>query len=159
MLGPSWAPGIAQQVKAVVRGPAAPIDILTGHDGCLFRMEVPLTLRPSGGNAGFEPVGWRRTLTMHDAIIGIALAGDGRMCSVHPGIDRVMSEEIREDRAAPPLRDPLSPLDEGPILALHRGLEPPCHLQEDPWTGRMLVERPQEQRMITVVETLTVGGV
>jgi hypothetical protein len=58
-----------------------------------------------------------------------------------------------KDRAdTPPLRDPLSPLDEGPILRLHRGLKPPCPLQEDPWTGRLLAERPQEQRLIKVVK-------
>jgi hypothetical protein len=59
-----------------------------------------------------------------------------------------MQEEIGEDGAeTAPLRHPLAPLDEGAILAVHGGLEPPCHRQADPWTGRVLPERPQEQRM------------
>ena len=75
--------------------------------------------------------------------IGIALEGDGGLFPLHPGIERIMQEEIGKDRAdTTPLRDPLSPLDEGAILALHGGLEPPCHIQEDPWTGRVLAERP-----------------
>ena len=102
ILGPSWANGIAQTVKAIVRGTPAPIGLLTVHDGCLGRMECQMTLRPSGGKAGFEPVGWRRTLTMRDAIISIALAGDGRMCSVPPGRERVLYEEMREERADTP---------------------------------------------------------
>jgi hypothetical protein len=53
-------------------------------------MEVQMTLRQAGSNAGFEPVGLRRTLTMRDAIIGIALEGDGRLFSLHPGIERIM---------------------------------------------------------------------
>jgi hypothetical protein len=53
-------------------------------------MEFQMTLRQSGGNAGFKPVGLRRTVTMRDEIIGIALEGDGALFSVHPGIERVM---------------------------------------------------------------------
>ena len=112
-----------------------------------------MTLRQAGGHAGFEPVGLRRTVTMRDDIIGIALEGDGRICSLPPGIERLMEEEMREDRAdTPPLRDPLPPLDEGPLLPLHRGLEPPYSIQEDPGTGRVFPERPHQQRMIKVVE-------
>ena len=112
-----------------------------------------MTLRQSGGNAGFEPVGLRRTVTMRDDIIGIALEGDGGLFPLHPGIERIMQEEIGKDRAdTPPLRDPLSPLAEGAILAAHGGLEPPCYIQEDPWTGRVRAECPQQQRMINVVK-------
>jgi len=100
-----------------------------------------------------QPARLRFTLAMRDEIIGRALEGDSRLCPLHPGIERIMQEEIRKDRAdTTPLRDPLSPLDEGAILALHGGLEPPCHIQEDPWTGRVLAERPQQQRMINVVK-------
>src|SRR5262249_23847896 len=64
-----------------------------------------------------------------------------------------MQEEIRKDGAnATPLRDPLSSRDEGAILPLHGGLKPPCHIQEDPWTGRVRAERPQQQRVIQVVK-------
>ena len=90
ILGPSWAKRIPQKVKAVARGASAPIGILTLHYGCLLRMEFQMTLRQAGGNAGFEPVGLRRTVTMRENIIGLALAGDGRMCSLPPGIERLM---------------------------------------------------------------------
>jgi hypothetical protein len=36
---------------------------------------------------------------MRDDIIGLALEGDGRVFSLHPGIERIMQEEIREERA------------------------------------------------------------
>src|SRR5262249_7641861 len=88
-----------------------------------------------------------------DDIIGVALKGDGRLFPLHPGIERVMQEEIRKDGAnATPLRDPLSSRDEGAILPLHGGLEPPCHIQEDPWTGRVRAERPQQQLVTGVVK-------
>jgi hypothetical protein len=74
--------------------------------------------------------------------IGIAFEGDGRLFPLHPGIERIMQEEIGEDGAATaPLRNPLSPLDEGAILALHGGLYPPCHIQEDPWIKSQWVMR------------------
>jgi len=99
-----------------------------------------------------QPARLRFTLAMRDDLIGRALEGDSRLCPLHPGIERIMQEEIRKDRAdTTPLRDPLSPLDEGASLALHGGLEPPCHRQEAPWTGRVRAERPQQQRMIHVV--------
>ena len=55
--------------------------------------------------------------------IGIALEGDGRVFPVHPGIERIMQEEIRKDRAdTTAWRHPWSSLTEGAILTLHGGL-------------------------------------
>lgn len=145
ILGPSWAKRRAQKVKAVVREGPTSIRILAVHDGCLVRMQFQGALGQPGRDAGLQPARVRFTLAMRDDLIGIALAGEGRLFPLHPGIERIMQEEMSQERAdTTPLRDPLAPLDEGAILALHRGLDPPCHLQEDPWTGRVRAERPQQ---------------
>jgi hypothetical protein len=99
LLGPAWANRLPQTVKAVARGASAPIGILTRHQVGLLRRECPRTLRPSGGQAGFEPVGWRRPVPRRAALIGIARAGDGRLCSLPPGLARLREEERREERA------------------------------------------------------------
>jgi hypothetical protein len=123
ILGPSWAKRIAQKVTAGVREGTTPIRILAVHDVCLVQMQFQLALGQPGRDTALKPARLRFTLTMRDDIIGIALEGDGRLFPVHPGIERVMQEEICEDGAdTAPLRDPLSPLDEGAILALHGGL-------------------------------------
>jgi hypothetical protein len=90
MPGPSGTQRLPEKVKAIVRGGPAPVGIFPVHNAGLLWREFPMTRRPSGGQAGFEPVGWRRPLTMRDAILGRALAGDGGMFPLHPGIARVM---------------------------------------------------------------------
>ena len=149
MLRSSWAKRIPPAIEALLGGRAPPVGIFAIHHVCLVRMQFQMALRQPCRDARMKPARLRFTLARRDDIIGIALEGDGGLFPLHPGIERIMQEEIGKDRAdTTPLRDPLSPLDEGAILALHGGLEPPYHRQEDPWTGRVLAERPQQQRLI-----------
>jgi hypothetical protein len=86
-------------------------------------MEFQMALRQPCGDTRLKPARLRFTPAMRDDIIGIALEGDGRVFPVHPGIERIMQEEVCKDRTdATALRHPLSPLDEGAILTLHGGL-------------------------------------
>jgi len=148
MLRPSWTKRRAQKVKAGVRTGIASIRILTGHDGCLVGLQCQGALGQPGREARLAPACWRVTLAMRAASLGRALAGDGRLFPLQPGLERVMQEAMGEDGAAPTaLRPPLSPLDARAILALHRGLYPPCAIQEAPWPGRVLAERPPQPRM------------
>jgi hypothetical protein len=143
ILRPSWTKRIAQEIETLLGERAPPVGIFAIPNVCLGRMEFQMALRQPCGDTRLKPARLRFTLAMRDDIIGLALEGDGRVFSLHPGIERIMQEEIREERAdTTALRDPLSPLDEGAILALHGGLYPPCHIQEDPWTGRVLAECP-----------------
>jgi hypothetical protein len=145
----SWAQRLAQDIAALLGDRAPSVSIFARHPVCLGRMEFPMALRQPCGDTRLKPARWRFTLAMRAASIGIALERDGRVCPRHPGIERSMPEERRKDRAdATALRPPLSPLDAGAVLALHGRLYPPCHLQEAPWTGRVLPERPQEQRRV-----------
>jgi len=153
MLRPSWTKRRAQKVKAGVRTGIASIRILTGHDGCLVGLQCQGALGQPGREARLAPACWRVTLAMRAASLGRALAGDGRLFPLQPGLERVMQEAMGEDGAAPTaLRPPLSPLDARAILALHRGLYPPCAIQEAPWPGRVLAERPPQPRMSNRVE-------
>ena len=123
ILRPSWAKRIAQEIEALLGERAPPVGICAIHNVCLGRMEFQMALRQPCGDTRLKPARLRFTLAMRDDIIGIALEGDGRLFPLHPGIERIMQEEISKDRAdTTPLRNPLSPLDEGAILALHGGL-------------------------------------
>ena len=80
-------------------------------------------MAPTVWRYALQPARLCFTLAMREALIGIALAGDGRVCSLPPGLARLMQEEMREARAnTTPLRAPLAPLDEGALLAWHGGL-------------------------------------
>jgi hypothetical protein len=86
-------------------------------------MEFQMTLRQPDSDTRLQPARLRFTLAMRDAIIGIALARDGRLFPLHPGIARIMQAEMRQDRThTTAVRHSLSPLHEGAILALHGGL-------------------------------------
>jgi hypothetical protein len=63
-------------------------------------MEFQMALRQPCGDTRLKPVRLRCTLALRDDIIGIALEGDGRVLPLHPGIERIMQEEIGQDRAA-----------------------------------------------------------
>jgi hypothetical protein len=62
-------------------------------------MEFQMALRQPCGDTRLKPVRLRCTLALRDDIIGIALEGDGRVLPLHPGIERIMQEEIGQDRA------------------------------------------------------------
>ena len=123
ILRPSWAKRLPQEIEALLGGRTPPVGIFAIHNVCLVRMQFQMALRQPRGDARLKPARLRFTLAMRDEVIGRALEGDGRLFPAHPGIERIMQEEIGKDRAhTAPLRDPLSPLDEGAILVLHRGL-------------------------------------
>src|SRR5262249_9579567 len=106
-------------------------------------MQGQRALRQPCGETRLQPARLHFTLAMREDSIGITLERDGRVFPLHPGLERLMQEEIRQDEAdTTALRHPLSPLDESAILPLPGGLEPPCHIQEDPWTGRVLPKCP-----------------
>src|SRR5262249_16631602 len=123
ILRPSWAKRIAQEIEALLGERAPSVSIFVIHNMCLGRMEFQLALRQPCSDTRLKPACLRFTLAMRDDIIGITLERDGRVFPLHPGIERIMQEEIRKDGAATTaLRHPLSPLDEGAILPLHGGL-------------------------------------
>src|SRR6202049_4349254 len=76
-----------------------------------------------------------------------------RMFPVHPPIERIMHEEVGEQRRN---RRTLwgSPLscDEGPVWALHRGLQPPFDVEQYPSFVGVVSDRFQQQIMRNAVE-------
>ena len=70
---------------------------------------------------------------MHDTIVGIALKRAARMIPGHPLIERVVHEQVHQDRRnRRPLRSSLVPLDKDAVRVLQRGSEPPLHIQQHP---------------------------
>jgi hypothetical protein len=123
ILRPAWTKRVAQEIEALLGERTPSVGILAVHDVCLVRMQFQMALRLPHSDARLKPARLRFTLAMRDDIIGVALEGDGRLFPLHPGIERIMQEEIGKDRAdTTPLWDPLPSLDEGAILGLHGGL-------------------------------------
>jgi site-specific DNA recombinase len=90
---------------------------------------------------------------MADHIIGITLERDGRMVPLHPGVERVMQKEIRQDRAHnPTLWRSSLPRDEAPILHLYGCLQPTFNVQKHPWAIRVFADRAHQQLGIDLIE-------
>ena len=59
---------------------------------------------------------------MHDGIVGIALEGTARKVPGHPGIEREVHEQVRQDRRnRRSLRSPFVSLNKGAVWGLQRG--------------------------------------
>jgi hypothetical protein len=63
---------------------------------------------------------------MDDGVVRIALELDGRKASPHPGVERIVQEQVGEQRADDStLRRALRPLLPGAIWSLQRRTKPP----------------------------------
>jgi hypothetical protein len=96
ILRPPGPKCLAQEVEPLVRGGPAPLRILAGDDLRLLRMQLP----PTRGTPRLQLLPQARHLrlrpTMAHRIIGIAFERDVRMVPLHPHIERILHEEIRQ---------------------------------------------------------------
>ena len=107
--------------------------VLAVDDPRLLRVER----EPDLAHPLSDPVQQVLRLTMrgavHDRIVGIALKRAARELPGHPGIERVVHEQVRQDRRnRRPLRSSLGPLLKGTVGAFERGSQPPLHIQQRP---------------------------
>jgi hypothetical protein len=80
------------------------------------------------------------TPAVHDGIVSVPLERIVREGPLHPRIERVMQEEIRQERAYDTaLRGASRPLKEETIRTFSRGSQPPSDVQTDP--GKISVVR------------------
>src|SRR6516225_9413103 len=70
------------------------------------------------------------TPAVYDGIVSISLERIVRKGPLHPRIERIMQEEIRQERACnTALRGAFRPLKEGTIRTFDRGTQPPANVQ------------------------------
>src|SRR5215471_3645664 len=70
---------------------------------------------------------------MDDYIVSVPLEWNAQEIPSHPHVERIMQEEIGEQRTDnPALWRAFRPLFQGPAWLLHGGAEPPCDVETDP---------------------------
>src|SRR5215216_1188808 len=78
-------------------------------------------------------LGLAPALAVHDSIVGVALEWAAREVPGHPAVERVVHEQVRQDRRdGRPLRSSLAALLKGAVWVLERGSEPPLDIQQHP---------------------------
>src|SRR5204862_5017352 len=90
---------------------------------------------------------------MTNGVIRIALERDARIGSLHPHIERVVQEQIRQGGAYDAsLRSSRHSRHNAAILQLDRSLQPALDVEQHPWTVRMTTDCPEQQLPINAVE-------
>jgi hypothetical protein len=143
---------VAQNVEAFIEVVPLPIILAVDKLG-LWRMELQSTLREPLLQLLPQALRLRLRLTVANRVIGIAFERDVRMVPRHPHSERVMSEEVRQQRAADPaLGCPLPPSDPRAVGPLHGGFQPPLDGQPHPWAVGVLLHRPQHELVVNGVK-------
>src|SRR5580698_710025 len=91
--------------------------------------------------------------TVTDRVIRIALKGYLRMLTRHPRVERVVQEQVGQDRTDhASLRGPRTAWLECAILPLHRRLQPALNVEQYPRAVGMPTQRAQQQLPVETVE-------
>src|SRR6516164_1751527 len=108
--------GVAQEVKAGVLRFPWPVRVLAGHDPRLLGMQLETERPEPGGDRVAQRAGLILRITVSDNVIRIPLKGTARELPNHPGIERVMHEQVGQQWGnRRPLRGPLISRYKSPV--------------------------------------------
>jgi hypothetical protein len=125
--------GVPEEVERDVFCLPKSVVILAIHDSGLRRVKLQFALRESTTDGVQHRTRLPLTPAMDDGIVRIALELDVRKRPPHPEVERVMQEEIGQQRTRhSALRRASRPLFQSAVWFLHRGTKPPCDVQPDP---------------------------
>src|SRR5262249_44046327 len=149
ILRPSRLKGVAEEVERDALVLSSPIVVLAVNDPGLRRMKLQTAL--------LEPIADRfehlprmpLAAAMDDRIVSIALELDRRKIPAHPVIERVVQEQVGEQRTDDTtLRRALRSLFLGAVWSSHRGSQPPRDVQSDPWKVGVFCDSALDKIMI-----------
>jgi hypothetical protein len=109
------------------------VAVLAVDDPRLVGVEPQAHFFHPRGDPGKHVLGLPPALAVHDSVVGIALKWAVRVVPGHPRIERVVHEQVRQDRRnRRPLRSSLVSLNQGAIRAPQRGSQPPLDVEQHP---------------------------
>lgn len=110
-----------------------PVIILAIDHPGLLRMQFQVTVSKPPFQRCSQPLRLSQGLAVAEGVIRKTLEGDIRKVPLHPPVEDIMQKEITQNRANnPALRTSFVPRHQGPVFQLHRGLDPPLHIQQYP---------------------------
>src|ERR1039457_3966550 len=115
-------------------------------------MQLKTARRKAFSYTLLDPMSHPLSLAMHHRVVGVAGKPTMRYLPPYPPIERIMHEEIQDQRAyAAALWRAAIPAPEFSCLAHRRRLQPPFDIQQRPFAVRMLPQCLHDQ---TVVESV-----
>ena len=145
---PRKAPFVMHESAA--RRPRArrPVVVLAVDNPRLRRMKRQTTLLEPTTNRGQHRSGLLLVLAVDDGIVRVAFKLDTRTRPLHSDIERIMQEEIRQQRTDDTaLRRAFRPFLPCAVPPLHRCSKPPRHIQPDPRNVGVTRDCPLDQVM------------
>jgi hypothetical protein len=145
--------GVAEEIKRDVLAIPSSIVVLAVNDPGLHRVKLQTAL--------LEPIADRfehllrvpLAPAMDDRVVGIALELDRWKIPAHPDIERVVQEQVGEQRTDDPtLRRALRSLLVGTVWSSHWGTKPPRDVQADPRKVGVLGDGSLDEIMIETIE-------
>ena len=107
--------------------------VLAVDDPRLVGVDPQADLPHPRGDRGQHVLGLPPALAVHDDIVGETLERAARELPGHPRIERVVHEQVRQDRRnRRPLRGSLVSLHKRAVRALQRRFQPPLDVQQHP---------------------------
>src|ERR1019366_3531511 len=144
---------IAEEVGAGVLVVSSAARVLAVHDLRLVGLQLKSNGPEPFSECGPQTSGLFLSVAMDYRIIRVALEGTDRVLSDHPSVERVVHEEVsdqRRDRRT--LGGPLLSRHQGPVWHLHGGFEPPFDVEQDPALVGVVSDRFEKQIMGNAVE-------
>jgi hypothetical protein len=143
--GPEFIPQEHERRDLMI---VTPVVVLAVDDPGLARMQFQAHLREAASDGIPHLAGLLLTGAVHHRVIAVPLEPDGRELPGHPGIERIMHEQVSQQRGnRRPLRGSPFPGHHGAIRLLERRFKPPLHIQQNPLLARCDVagDRPEHK--------------
>ena len=151
--GPPAPEGVAEKVEAGVLRLVTAVRVFAVHDLRLVAMQLKAQGPEPLNEAGPQLSGLLLGVAVDDHIIRVTLERTAGVFAVHPLVEPIVHEEVREQR-----RDRRSlwgsPLSRrgGSVSHRHGGFEPPLDVEQHPTLVAVVSDRPHEQIMGNAVE-------
>ena len=151
--GQATPEGVAEKVEAGVLRLITAVRVFAVHDLRLVGMQLKAQGPEPLNEAGAELSGLLLGVAVDDHIIRVTLERTAGVFAVHPLVERIVHEEVREQR-----RDRRSLWGShlswrgGSVSHRHGGFEPPLDVEQHPTLVGVVSDRPHEQIMANAVE-------
>lgn len=144
---------IAEEVELRGRILVLATSVLAIDDMRLVRVHLEAALREPLRERNPYGLRLRLALAVDQPVVRIPTPGNTRKRSRHPGVKRIVQEQIRQggtDHAA--LRSSFGPLDQSSVRKLQRRRQPSPNIKPNPFAVRVFLQRPQQKLVGDVVE-------
>jgi len=143
------SPGVLPRLRIASLATA----VLAVNDLGLCRMHLQTAFGQTKLKLGHDDLRLLLAPAMHQSVVCIPTPRKLRVCPCHPQIERIMQEQICQyGTDNPALRCTAGSLNLRAILHAHRRGQPSFDVEDRPWARHVLPNRPQQKRVIDVVE-------